>query len=197
MRRASEAIREPSWAYRGCFRSEAWGWSAARGARTVCSAWICRLCRGDDPARRTHQNTGWTWKQERLAVVVDLRFEGRYLGFRIMQMCMFKKKKKLMKRIEKWTHLRWWKSWNSGEGRKGRWYPQWEMVVLIRATQYHMQVVETWEPRITGPITTGIRLESCSREEEQIFVFVMARCPDVEPCSLCHCPPTTCSRGWA
>lgn len=91
MRRASEAIREPSSAYRGCFRSGAWGWSAARGAHTVCSAWICRLCRGDDPARRTHHNTGWTWNQEMWAIVA-LRFEGRYLGFRIMQMGMLKNK---------------------------------------------------------------------------------------------------------
>lgn len=57
------------------------------------------------------------------------------------------------------THLRWWKSWNSGEGRKGRWYPQWEMLVLIRATQYQRVVVAKWEPMITGPITTGSVLE--------------------------------------
>lgn len=62
-------------------------------------------------------------------------------------------------RQDRLTHLRWWKSWNSGEGRKGRWYPQWEMVVLTRATQYHMEVVDTWEPRRTGPLTTGNKLE--------------------------------------
>lgn len=63
------------------------------------------------------------------------------------------------------AHLRWWKSWNSGEGSNGRWYPQWEMVVLNRARQYHRLVVVRWEPRITGPISTGSVLESCSREE--------------------------------
>lgn len=62
-------------------------------------------------------------------------------------------------REDRWTHLRWWKSWNSGEGRRGRWYPQWEMVVLTRARQYHKVVVVTWEPRSTGPIATGSMLE--------------------------------------
>lgn len=57
-------------------------------------------------------------------------------------------------------------------------------MVLIRATQYHMQVVETWEPRITGPMTTGSRLESCSREEEQMFGVATARCPGQEACRL-------------
>lgn len=61
--------------------------------------------------------------------------------------------------VDSWTHLRWWKSWNSGEGRKGRWYPQWEMLVLTRARQYQRAVVVTWEPRTTGPITTGSMLE--------------------------------------
>ena len=60
---------------------------------------------------------------------------------------------------KRFSHLRWWKSWNSGDGRKGRWYPQWEMVVLIRATQYHRQVVVRWEPRSTGPSATGSMLE--------------------------------------
>lgn len=62
-------------------------------------------------------------------------------------------------REDRWTYLRWWKSWNSGEGRRGRWYPQWEMVVLTRARQYHKVVVVTWEPRSTGPIATGSMLE--------------------------------------
>lgn len=57
------------------------------------------------------------------------------------------------------THLRWWKSWNSGEGRKGRWYPQWEMLVLIRARQYQRVVLDRWEPMITGPTITGSVLE--------------------------------------
>lgn len=57
------------------------------------------------------------------------------------------------------------------------------MVVLIRATQYHMQVVETWDPRITGPMTTGSKLENCSREKD-IFGFVTARGTGTELCGL-------------
>lgn len=63
------------------------------------------------------------------------------------------------------AHLRWWKSWNSGDGSNGRWNPQWEIVVLNRARQYHRLVVVRWEPRITGPISTGSVLESYSSEE--------------------------------
>lgn len=44
------------------------------------------------------------------------------------------------------------------------------MVVLIRATQYHMEVVDTCEPRITGPMTTGSKLESCSRRRANAWV---------------------------
>lgn len=63
-------------------------------------------------------------------------------------------------KVARKTDLRWWKSWNSGEGRKGRWYPQWETVVLTSARQYHMHVLDTCEPSSTGPITTGSRLEN-------------------------------------
>lgn len=58
--------------------------------------------------------------------------------------------------------------------------------MLIRATQYHMEVVETCEPRITGPMTTGSRLDSCSREQECVFGFESAKCAETEPVSTHH-----------
>lgn len=61
--------------------------------------------------------------------------------------------------VQRWAHLKWWKSWNSGEGRKGRWYPQWEMVVLTRAREYQKVVVARWDPMIAGPTITGMVLE--------------------------------------
>lgn len=39
------------------------------------------------------------------------------------------------------------------------------MVVLTRARQYHRVVVVRWDPRITGPATTGSMLEIYSKEE--------------------------------
>ena len=58
------------------------------------------------------------------------------------------------------SYLRWWKSWNSGEGSRGRWYPLWEMLVLRKASEYHRVVVEMWEPKSMEPTTAGIMLEN-------------------------------------
>lgn len=61
------------------------------------------------------------------------------------------------------THLRWWKSWASGEGISGKWYPQWATVVEMRATPNHIQEVAKWEPISTGPRVGGrMLLRMCS-----------------------------------
>ena len=35
-----------------------------------------------------------------------------------------------------WLKVRWWKSWNSLEGRSGRWYPEWDIRVLTTRHEY-------------------------------------------------------------
>lgn len=91
-----------------------------------------------------------------------------------------------------WADLRWWKSWNSGEGRKGRWYPQWDMLVLTRARQYHMVVVDRWEPRITGPATTGSMFESYRTEGRKHRTVIYSRWK-VWRVTLMHLRYTRCS----
>ena len=54
-----------------------------------------------------------------------------------------------------YTYFWWWKSWASGEGKKGKWYPQWDTSVVATANENHNQPVATWDPMISGPITTG------------------------------------------
>ena len=61
-------------------------------------------------------------------------------------------------------YLRWWKSCPSGDGRKGRWYPQWPIVVLKMATLYHRMATERWDPMTNGPARIGMRFtNTCSR----------------------------------
>lgn len=62
------------------------------------------------------------------------------------------------------TYLRWWKSWNSGEGSKGRWYPQCDTVVISRAMVNHRVVVTRCDPRRIGPIMAGSMLDSCGSQ---------------------------------
>ena len=53
------------------------------------------------------------------------------------------------------TNLWWWKSCASLDGKKGRWYPLWETVVLSPEITYHSQATERWDPMIKGPNQIG------------------------------------------
>lgn len=62
------------------------------------------------------------------------------------------------------TYLRWWKSWASGDGINGKWYPLCVLIVVISARENHIQDVAIWEPMIRGPKIIGPRLDiRCSK----------------------------------
>lgn len=59
--------------------------------------------------------------------------------------------------------FKWWKSCASGEGRRGKWYPLCETVVVRTAIEVHSHVVIMWEFIRRGPTKTGNKFESmCS-----------------------------------
>ena len=55
------------------------------------------------------------------------------------------------------AHLKWWKSCASGEGMKGRWYPEWLCVVLNKDIATNSHTTERWEPKMTLPRWRGMR----------------------------------------
>ncbi len=56
------------------------------------------------------------------------------------------------------THLKWWKSWNSDEGRSGKWNPLCDMMVTVSDTANHSHMVDTCEPQSKGPRPIGTKL---------------------------------------
>ena len=65
------------------------------------------------------------------------------------------------------SYLLWWKSCASGEGRNGRWYPQWEIVVLITASIIQSHSDARWLPKKlpsnSGPEIMGsVLTKKCS-----------------------------------
>ena len=54
-----------------------------------------------------------------------------------------------------WLNLRWWKSWASGEGRSGKWYPLWEIVVWRMAMENQNQAVAKWQLETSTPKNNG------------------------------------------
>ena len=63
------------------------------------------------------------------------------------------------------TYFRWWYSWASGDGKKGKWYPPCEICVEVIAIQIHIISEAKCEPIKTGPRVTGNTLEMrCSNQ---------------------------------
>ena len=66
------------------------------------------------------------------------------------------------------SYLLWWKSWASGEGKNGRWKPQWATVVLATARNNHSHCDAKWLPKQPpsniGPAVIGNELtKKCSK----------------------------------
>ena len=46
----------------------------------------------------------------------------------------------------------------SFDGKKGRWYPEWEFRVFVRARLNQSQNTDIWDPNIRGPENININI---------------------------------------
>lgn len=54
------------------------------------------------------------------------------------------------------SYFKWWKSWNSGDGRYGKWYPLWRSRVPNTVKDNHKYAVTMCDPIIIIPTLVGI-----------------------------------------
>jgi hypothetical protein len=84
------------------------------------------------------------------------------------------------------TYFMWWKSWNSGEHKKGKWYPECVMADSIIADKLYIHAVAMWSLNTINPAPNGRLLrKNCSTG--CTYRLAIAIVEIYSWCTLCMC----------